>query len=775
MNFEPTDDLACLTVSDANQDTVTWSLIQGYGYNGSNCAFVQYAVNADDWLMLPIITTPGTYNVSWKAKSYNANYPETYQVVAMRNGVNTTLFSETLADTTFQDRTANFTVAAGDTVKLTWRYISNNKWAFFIDNIVVSVDSQQTQYTIIANSNNPAWGTVTGGGTYNAGTPITLTATANSGYHFVEWQDGNTQNPRTITVTADTTYTATFAVDAPNPPAGDTISYCLNSPLATGINAGGSPFNWAVMFPASSLTGRNYIKSVLAYVLAGETYTVSIYSGGDTLPGTLLHTQTAVFSDNNYGWQEILLDATVPIPSGQNLWVVLKSTLAAVCGHTGDVNSDWLGLGNNTWMHLYEAGSTLYYSWMIKAVTSATVPTLPAPTVSISGPTALQVGQSGTFTAVATADTTVNWSLNGATPSTATGNTVNASWSIPGTYAVVATVTNANGTGSDTLYVDVISCSPINTFPYTMIFDDSSHSDLACWTNVDNDGDGYSWMTGMFYNGIASASYINDIGALTPDNWLITPPVQLASGQNYTLSWHVLAADNSDFAEHYGVYVSTTTTAISSFTPLQQYTLTSADETTVSLDLSSYAGQTVYLAFRHFNCTDQYWIILDSITIVQSSTPATYYTLTVNSNDASMGTVTGGGSYLAGSTATLTAIPNHGYSFVQWQDGNTQNPRTVTVTADTTYIATFVQSEGIEETEGVQWTLYPNPASGRVTIEGIEGMAEVTLTDIAGRESGQWKTNSGKLTIDVSTLVPGTYFVRVASQGESAVRKLIVK
>lgn len=65
------------------------------------------------------------------------------------------------------------------------------------------------------------------------------------------------------------------------------------------------------------------------------------------------------------------------------------------------------------------------------------------------------------------------------------------------------------------------------------------------------------------------------------------------------------------------------------------------------------------------------------------------YTITVNSNDTTMGTVTGGGTYAANATATLTATANDGYTFVKWQDGNTTNPRTITVTKDETYTATF--------------------------------------------------------------------------------------
>ena len=40
---------------------------------------------------------------------------------------------------------------------------------------------------------------------------VTCTATANYGYHFTQWSDGNTDNPRTIELTQDTTFTAEFA------------------------------------------------------------------------------------------------------------------------------------------------------------------------------------------------------------------------------------------------------------------------------------------------------------------------------------------------------------------------------------------------------------------------------------------------------------------------------------------------------------------------------------------------------------------------------------
>ncbi|MCR5424706.1 MAG: fibronectin type III domain-containing protein [Bacteroidales bacterium] len=69
-------------------------------------------------------------------------------------------------------------------------------------------------YTITVTANDTTMGTVTGGGRYVEGSQVTLTATANQGYHFVQWNDNDTNATRRITVTANATYTATFAQNA---------------------------------------------------------------------------------------------------------------------------------------------------------------------------------------------------------------------------------------------------------------------------------------------------------------------------------------------------------------------------------------------------------------------------------------------------------------------------------------------------------------------------------------------------------------------------------
>ena len=85
--------------------------------------------------------------------------------------------------------------------------------------VVVTQDSTFTAifeantFTITTAINDDAMGSVTEGGEYAYGTEITLTATANSGYRFAQWSDGNTDNPRIITVTENKTYTAEFEVE----------------------------------------------------------------------------------------------------------------------------------------------------------------------------------------------------------------------------------------------------------------------------------------------------------------------------------------------------------------------------------------------------------------------------------------------------------------------------------------------------------------------------------------------------------------------------------
>lgn len=158
-------------------------------------------------------------------------------------------------------------------------------------------------------------------------------------------------------------------------------------------------------------------------------------------------------------------------------------------------------------------------------------------------------------------------------------------------------------------------------------FDDSTLP--SGWNVVDADGDGFNWTPAVtvgnfnIHSGescIVSASYDDTEGALTPDNWLISPALIIpANAQDVTLSWWVRGQDPSYAVEHYAVYVSTTGAAVSNFSNPAVYEGNSTEEyVNLTVDLTSYAGQTVYIGFRHYNVSDMFYLNLDDIEVAYS-------------------------------------------------------------------------------------------------------------------------------------------------------------
>ena len=147
-------------------------------------------------------------------------------------------------------------------------------------------------------------------------------------------------------------------------------------------------------------------------------------------------------------------------------------------------------------------------------------------------------------------------------------------------------------------------------------------------------------------------------------------------------------------------------------------------------------------------------------------------TITLTVNDEAMGSA----SYtLDGNTAVLTATPNEGYSFLTWSDGNTENPRTVTITSDTAFMAIFSPASSLQEVNAREFALYPNPAKRFVNLEfeALKENALLQILDINGRRVRTFDLKAGveTLRIDVSDLSKGVYTVMLGN----TTKKLIVE
>ena len=165
-----------------------------------------------------------------------------------------------------------------------------------------------------------------------------------------------------------------------------------------------------------------------------------------------------------------------------------------------------------------------------------------------------------------------------------------------------------------------------------IFFEDFENGLPDTWTTIDNDGDGNNWYGGStgtddsgnptgFGSGlVTSASYYNN--ALTPDNWLITPQIDLQG----TLSVWLRAQDPDWAQEHFAIYVTTTGNTVDDFTrggtAVVPETVATGVLTEYTYDLSAYEGQKGYIAIRHFNCTDMFRLNVDNFGIYGDDIPA---------------------------------------------------------------------------------------------------------------------------------------------------------
>ena len=172
----------------------------------------------------------------------------------------------------------------------------------------------------------------------------------------------------------------------------------------------------------------------------------------------------------------------------------------------------------------------------------------------------------------------------------------------------------------------------IATFPWEEGFETTP---LTGFTFIDADGDGNNWgivsnTVDHFntHNGdgvIVSASYDNDNDiALTPDNWMILPAFTLPeNADEFKLTWFEKGQDANYAEEYYSVYISTTGNTVADFTattPVLSSTST-GDWVKKTVYIDNYAGETIFIAFRHHNVTDMFFLNIDDIRVGGAEMP----------------------------------------------------------------------------------------------------------------------------------------------------------
>ena len=403
------------------------------------------------------------------------------------------------------------------------------------------------------------------------------------------------------------------------------------------------------------------------------------------------------------------------------------------------------------------------------------------PQVTLNGPISAHTNEPCHYVATLTAGSrrnlTYTWHSTLLDTTFIASDTLVLTYPAAGTDIVTVTVSNAYGSNSASVYVNVYDC-PTVTLPWYEDFEDSTSAD--CWntfaTHWNSDFD-YEQIAGSWHRTGDSTGHRMQVESMARD-FLITPAISLpatGASEDLILQW-------SQHSYWMTILVSPT----SQYDSYTHFTDTIADTVTsgtFSLSLRHYAGSTVRIAFVA-NYSYGATMTLDDVSITQvidtsHTVPDTVWRTVTVLCDSTMGTVIGGGTYIDSSTVTLTAVPFDGYTFDRWNDGDTTNPRNIFIVSDTMFTALFRSSVGISEfqTLNSELKIYPNPSHGDVTIElpGFNGQWLVEVVDLQGRTVIHSTQVYSSFTIPHSTLTTGAYFIRATTPEGCTVSKMIVE
>ena len=126
------------------------------------------------------------------------------------------------------------------------------------------------QYNLTAVSADESMGTVSGGGTYDYGNIITVTANPVEHYHFLHWNDSNTDNPRTVLIEGDRTLTAFFAIDT------HTVSVTVNDISSGMVDASGTEFVYGTPCTVTATAYSGYVFSHWSNNVTYNPYTFAV-------------------------------------------------------------------------------------------------------------------------------------------------------------------------------------------------------------------------------------------------------------------------------------------------------------------------------------------------------------------------------------------------------------------------------------------------------------------------------------------------------------------
>ena len=305
------------------------------------------------------------------------------------------------------------------------------------------------------------------------------------------------------------------------------------------------------------------------------------------------------------------------------------------------------------------------------------------------------------------------------------------------------------------------------------------------WSLLDADGDGYSF--GIYMGGgmnpdgsvnttntnasLSSFSYINGIGDLNPNNYAFMPLVKIlpnasieffASGYDPNYPNEPIAVS---VASEDGMHIADVQSFVTSY-PYQKY----------AVDLSSYAGQQVFLGFHHQSNVGAYAVVIDNITVTNAVWAGTasvtdHYEIYRSTNGTDYNVI----GWADGDVTSYVDNDMHApLYYYQVKAANTMPGNQICLSEPAmaadgihNYVTTTVT--GIEEIDG-KVRVYPNPTTGIVNIE-VDGLQGITVINTLGQRVYETIENQ----IDLSQFGNGIFMLRIETENGVSIQRIMVR
>lgn len=616
-------------------------------------------------------------------------------------------------------------------------------------------------YSIMVSSANPALGSVTGGGSYGHNAIVTLTATPAEGCHFVQWNDGNTANPRTITATQNASYIAQFGVNS------YTISASsANSALGTVSGAGSYLHNTQATLSATPNYGYHFVQwndantdnprivtvtSDAAYTAYFDTnqYTVTalssnVASGSVSGSGIYPYQSQAVITatpmphyhfvqwddslTNNPRTISVLCDTQLVAEFQIDSHIVTVSSASPAMGHTS--SSSIVAYGDIIFITATANYGYRFTQW------SDGIMQNPRRVVVSSDTSFTAQFLANTYTAIVTSNDTTLGVVSGG-----------------GTYPYLSSLTLTATPFGPCRFV---SWSDGNTDnPRTLLLTHDTNlqaqfvintCSLTCQTSDSNMG---------IVSGSGTYNYMAQV-----------PILATALANHHFVQWSDGVTTNPRL-----ITLTSDTILVAYFQPEPTYTITVTSNNTqlgtvVGSGQYHYGEEALLSASPKEHCRFMHWsdgstanprtvhVIADAA--YQAVFGPETFTVALSANNSSQGVVYGAGEYAYGEQAVITAVPFPGAHFRAWSDGIADNPRTLIVTRNYTLQALFGDDLGIDDVDTDDIVFMVTFEGRNIHIIGA-GDRSVTIFDLYGRQVA-YTSNAGGNYI-VTMPAAGVYLV----------------